>query len=73
MAVRSTYPYNGKRFIGNKLKKEVHDCYMERISFCKIDEIESDFIVTFIPDTLEQAQKEGYKNCSYCLGVTIKM
>lgn len=73
MAVRSKLPFNGKRFIGNRLTKEVHDCYMERIGLCKIDEIDSDYVIIFKPDTLEQAKKEGYKNCSYCLGVSVKI
>lgn len=72
MAVRPEFPFNRKRFIGNKLTKEVHDCYMERIGLCKIDEIKDENVITFKPDTLEQAKKEGYKNCYHCLGVSVK-
>ena len=73
MAVRTEFPFNRRRFIGNKITKEVHDCYMERIAFCKIDEIKSDYVITFNPDTLEKANQEGYKNCSYCIGATVKI
>ena len=68
MAVRTEYPFNSKRFIGNKINKEVHDVYSERIADCKIDEIKLEHVVTFISDTLERAHSEGYKNCPYCLG-----
>ena len=67
MAVRSEFPFNGKRFIGNKLTKEVHDCNIEIVVFCKIGKIKIEYIINFTPDTLEQAYSTGYKNCCYCL------
>ena len=67
MAVRIDPPFNSRRFIGNKITKEVHDVYVERILLCKIDEIRFENIITFTPDTLEQTHQEGYKNCRYCL------
>lgn len=67
MGVRTKSPFHSKRYIGNKFTKEVHDVYMERFAFCKIDKIKYEHIVTFTPDTLEQAHHEGYKNCRYCL------
>ena len=42
---------------------------MERIQLCKIDEIGFEDVITFKPDTIEQARQEGYKNCRYCLSV----
>jgi len=65
--VRTKSPFHSKRYIGNKVTKEVHDVYMEIFTFCKIDEIKYEHVVTFEPDTLEQAHQEGYKNCPYCL------
>ncbi len=67
MAVRTNTPFNSNRFIGNKIEKVIHDCYLERIAFCKIDKILPEHIITFKPDTLEQAHQEGYKNCRYCI------
>jgi len=65
-------PTLGKRFVGNTTsKKEVHDLDNEQTgpNECQIDEIiEAGHARTFIPDTLEQAHKEGYDNCAYCIG-----
>ena len=65
--MRINPPFNSRRFIGNKITKEVHDVYVERIHLCKIDEIKFENIITFTPDTLEQAHQKRYKNCRYCL------
>jgi len=64
-------PTNGKRFVGNTDKKEVHDLDKEKTgpNECQIDEIiKAGHARTFDPDTLEQAHSEGYDNCAYCLG-----
>lgn len=55
------------RYIGNASpsKMEVHDLYKQQTN-CQIAEIKNK--VTFFPDTLEQAHKEGYDNCDYCIG-----
>ncbi len=56
------------RYLGNSNKKEVHDLNNEKPN-CQIDEIISTkHAVIFNPDTLEQAHKEGYDNCAYCIG-----
>jgi hypothetical protein len=61
----------GHRFLGNKNKHEVHDQQREdrSSSGCQIDEIlRAGHGVYFVPDTLEQARREGYDNCAKCLG-----
>jgi len=69
---RSGSPTWGKRFVGNTTsKKEVHDLDNEQTgpNECQIDEIiEAGHARTFTPDSLEQAHKEGYDNCAYCIG-----
>lgn len=64
-------PINGKRYVGNTDKKEVHDLDNEQTgkNECQIDEIiAAGHAKTFVPDTLEQAHREGYDNGAYCLG-----
>ncbi len=60
-------PFNGKRFIGNSNTSEVHDLDNEK-PLCQINEIRPHHIVTFTPDTLQQAHAQGYDNCAYCIG-----
>lgn len=62
------YSRAGIRFLGNKHKKEVHDLTNEKPQ-CQIDEIlRAGNAVRFLPDTLAQAQREGYDNGAYCIG-----
>jgi hypothetical protein len=64
-------PINGKQYVGNTDKKEVHDLDNEQTgkNECQINEIiEAGHAKTFSPDTLTQAHSEGYDNCAYCLG-----
>jgi len=64
-------PTYGNRFVGNTDKKEVHDLDNEQTGAneCQIDEIiRAGHARIFDPDTHEQARKEGYDNCAYCLG-----
>jgi len=68
---RYSPPINGKRYVGNKNKKEVHDLDNEKTgpNECQIDEIiKAGHARTFTPDTLEQAHEERYDNCAYCIG-----
>lgn len=68
---RYNAPINGKRFVGNTNTTEVHDLDNEKTgtSECQINEIISaGHVVTFNPDTLEQAHQIGYDNCNYCIG-----
>lgn len=71
MARRQGSPTYGKRYVGNTDKKEVHDLDNEQTGAneCQIDEIiKAGHARTFSPDTLEQADKETYDNCAYCIG-----
>lgn len=68
---RQGSPTWGKRFLGNTNNMEVHDLDNEHTapSECQIDEIiRAGHARTFNPDTLEQAHRDGYDNCAYCLG-----
>lgn len=68
---RNGYPTYGKRFVGNTVKKEVHDLDNEKTGSneCQIDEIiKAGHAKTFAPDTLDQAHKERYDNGAYCIG-----
>ena len=59
-----------KRYLGNSdaNNMEVHDLQNEK-GQCQIDKIrKADHVVTFTPDTLEQAHSEGYDNCAFCIG-----
>lgn len=58
------------RYLGNSSssKMEVHDLLHETTN-CQIDEIiAAHHAVVFEPDSKEQAHKEGYDNCAYCIG-----
>lgn len=72
---RDRYPFNGKRFIGNKDKCIVHDLDKEDTSEngCQIDEIKKENIKTFNPDSLAQAHKGSFKDCQKCLEFKIEI
>jgi hypothetical protein len=75
MARRPGSPTHGKRYVGNWNKMEVHDLDNEELAGnrCQIDEIvAAGHTVTFEPDTLEQAHLEGYDNCHYCIGDSLR-
>jgi hypothetical protein len=60
----------GIRYLGNRDPghMEVHDLD-QKTRNCQIDEIlRAGHGVGFLPDTLEQAHKEGFDNCAWCLG-----
>ena len=67
---RDRYPFNGKRYIRNTNKNEVHDLEKEQTGDgkCQIDEIKNDHIVTFSPDTLEEAERRKFDHCHWCIG-----
>jgi hypothetical protein len=70
---RTQFP--GKRYLGNRNKKEVHDLDQEDVSAsgCQIDEfIRAEHAVTFYPDTLGEAHMRGYDNCAKCLGGSLR-
>ena len=60
-------PYNGRKYIGNSNTKEVHNLDNEQTN-CQINEIKSDHIVTFNPDSQSVANSDGYDNCAHCIG-----
>lgn len=71
MARRQGPPTDGKRFVGNTNSTEVHDLDNEQTgpNECQIDEIiKARHAVTFAPDTLDQAHRQRYDNCAYCIG-----
>lgn len=62
------YPLYGKQYCGNIKTMEVHDLDRSNPN-CKINKIiVQGWAVTFVPDTLVQAYREGYKDCRFCLG-----
>ena len=61
----------GKNYLGNSYRMQVHDLDQEHTSDsgCQIDEIiRADHAVTFDPDTLAEAHRQGYDNCAKCIG-----
>ena len=70
MARRPDFPTYGQRFVGNTNNMEVHDLDNEQTGAneCQIDEIiAAGHAVVFSPDSLAQAESEGYDPCAYCL------
>ena len=67
-----TYPFSGvKRFVGDKKRKIVHDLLFEarsaRVRSCGLDELKANDARTFDPDTLNEAEKQGFAPCPVCL------
>ena len=61
-----------RRYVANRRTQEVHDLGHET-SQCRIDEIvEGGNAVAFEKDSLARAHWEGYDNCAYCLGRSIR-
>ncbi len=70
MSVVKTNSKYGQQSMGNShhSSMEVHDLMNEQ-SQCQIDEIlRAGHAVRFIPDSLDEAHKNGYDNCAYCIG-----
>ena len=58
----------GYRYLGNTNTTEVHDLHSEK-GKCQIDEIiTARHAVVFSPDTDDQAHRERYDNCHWCIG-----
>ncbi|MHC4473161.1 MAG: hypothetical protein ACYTDY_04450 [Planctomycetota bacterium] len=66
---RPEWPYFGKRYVGNKNEKEVHDLDNEQTN-CQIDEIKVDHVEMF--DSLDTAYAASYDNCHWCLGDSLR-
>ena len=66
MGRRQGHPLYGKRFCANTNKMEVHDLDNEKTN-CQIDEIiRAGHAKPY--DSLEQAHRDRYDNCAWCLG-----
>ncbi|MDD4601475.1 hypothetical protein SDC9_04159 [bioreactor metagenome] len=64
---RYQWPFNGKQFIGNTNTNEVHNLDNEKVG-CRINEIKTNHVVTFTPDTHYEAKRHGFDNCAHCIG-----
>ena len=53
-------------YLGNKSDMIVHHL-AEMMPNCKIYEVKFDDKIYFTPDTLDQAEKEGFASCKYCV------
>ena len=72
MSVQPTRSRIGLSYLGNKNTTEVHQLSTET-SQCQIGEIlDAGNAVKFIPDTLAEAHNNGYDNCAYCLGGSLR-
>ncbi|AKB37445.1 hypothetical protein MSSAC_2855 [Methanosarcina siciliae C2J] len=61
-----------KRFLANSNSREVHDLNNEKAQ-CQIDKIiRNGHALVFAKDTLAQAHWEGYDNCAFCLGKSLR-
>jgi len=70
MSVQPTPSRYGQRYLGNSDQNhmEVHDLSNEKTQ-CQIDKIiAARHAVKFIPDTLDEAHRNNYDNCDYCIG-----
>ncbi len=70
MSLRFDAPLLGRRYCGNVSTKVVHDLDREvpGLFGCGIDEIlEAGRATSFVPDMLEEAHNEGYKDCPKCI------
>ena len=57
-------------YMGDKKNMIVHNLGMMS-SNCKIYQIKKEDMLYFIPDTLDQANKENFVNCDHCNESTI--
>ena len=53
-------------YLGDNNKRQVHDLENPQ-NDCQMDEIKIVHKRSFIPDTLEQANVEGYISCVHCI------
>ncbi len=63
---------SNKQYLGNTNNIEVHNL-LGKTPECPINEIlQAGHAVIFAPDTLDQAHQEGYDNCAYCIGGSLR-
>ena len=67
---RNHLPFGGNRYVGDKRTRIVHDLDREDGTFrgCGIDRIPLADVVTFEPDILHEAHRQGYRFCGTCIG-----
>jgi hypothetical protein len=70
MVRRSEPPFDGRRYVGDKRQRLVHDLDREArdIRGCRILEIMLPDVVVFEPDTLREAYRCGFDFCPSCIG-----
>ncbi|MGD8717293.1 MAG: hypothetical protein PVH29_00595 [Candidatus Zixiibacteriota bacterium] len=70
MVRRGDPPFYGRRYVGDKRGRVVHDLEREAPGRrgCCIPEILISDVVTFEPDTLREAYREGFDYCPFCIG-----
>jgi len=59
-------------YLGNKFDMIVHHLAVMKPK-CKIYDIKKGDSVYFVPDILDQARKEGFVPCKYCVDKTSKL
>ena len=72
MVRRRELPFDGRRYVGDKRTRIVHDLDRESCSArgCHVSDIMSADVVTFEPDTLREAYRRGFDFCPSCIGET---
>ncbi len=66
---RTKPPFDHKRYAGDRRVMVVHDLDHEAggLRGCAVDRIPLGDVVTFEPDTLHQAYRQGFKFCPQCI------
>jgi len=70
MVRRSEPPFDGRRYVGDKRRRLVHDLEHEARDArgCHISDITPPDVVIFEPDTLREAYRRGFDYCPFCIG-----
>jgi hypothetical protein len=66
---RTKPPFDGKRYVGDRRVMVVHDLDHEAggLRGCCVDRIPLADVVTFEPDILHQAYRQGFTFCPNCI------
>ena len=68
MLIKTVKRPENKRYLGDESTMLVHKLEKEN-NACDIEEIiAKENAVVFSPDKLNEAHRQGYNNCEYCLG-----
>ena len=70
MVRRNEPPFDGRRYVGDKRQRLVHDLDHEArdVRGCRISDIGLADVVTFEPDTLREAYRRGFDYCPCFIG-----